>query len=225
MVACGQMATHFKHWMHVFSSHTGISSARLRFSYCAVPVGNEPSFGNALTGSSSPSPAGDLAEHVAHKLRRVRRDRRQQRAGAVQLCGPPPTTSCRLRQRVVHGLQIHLDDFIALFAVGFLDGIFDRVNRLVLRQHAGEREEADLHDGVDASAHAAFARDLGGVDDVELRLLREQRLLHRRRQRGPDFVLASAACSAGTCRRTPGCGAFRSVRGTPADGTRRNSRW
>src|SRR6185312_9660972 len=54
MVACGQIATHFRHWMQVFSSQTGISSARLRFSNCAVAVGKVPSFGNALTGNSSP---------------------------------------------------------------------------------------------------------------------------------------------------------------------------
>ena len=32
MQACGQITTHLPHWMQVFSSHTGISSARLRFS-------------------------------------------------------------------------------------------------------------------------------------------------------------------------------------------------
>ena len=37
-----------------------MSSARLRFSYCAVAVGNVPSTGNALTGRSSPSPAVSL---------------------------------------------------------------------------------------------------------------------------------------------------------------------
>ena len=96
----------------------------------------------------------------------------------------------KVRECVVHGLQIHLDDFVAFLAVGFFDGIFDRVNRLVLGQHAGERKEADLHDGVDASAHAAVARDFGGVDHEKFCLLGEQALLHRRRQLGPDFVLA-----------------------------------
>ena len=57
MVACGQMATHFKHWIQVFSSHTGISSAMLRFSHCAVPVGKVPSMGILETGRSSPRPS------------------------------------------------------------------------------------------------------------------------------------------------------------------------
>ena len=94
-----------------------------------------------------------------------------------------------MRERVVHGLQIHLHHLVALFAVGFLDGFLDGVNRLVLRQHAGQREETDLHDGIDAAAHAAVARDFGGVNDEELRLLGEQAFLHRRRQFRPDLVL------------------------------------
>src|SRR5438067_11858558 len=42
MAACGQMATHLRHWMHMASSQTGISRARLRFSYWAVAVGKVP---------------------------------------------------------------------------------------------------------------------------------------------------------------------------------------
>ena len=40
--------------MQIFGSQMGISSAIERFSYCVVPVGNVPSMGMALTGSSSP---------------------------------------------------------------------------------------------------------------------------------------------------------------------------
>ena len=58
-------------------------------------------------------------------------------------------------QRAVNGLQIHLDDFFALLAIGFLNGLFDGGDRLVARQHAGNGEETDLHDGVDAPLHAA----------------------------------------------------------------------
>src|SRR5262249_441773 len=50
MTAWGQTIAHLPHWMHVIGSHTGISMAMLRFSYCAVPVGNVPSQGSALTG-------------------------------------------------------------------------------------------------------------------------------------------------------------------------------
>ncbi len=40
--------------MQIAASHTGISRAMLRFSHFAVPVGQVPSTGSALTGSMSP---------------------------------------------------------------------------------------------------------------------------------------------------------------------------
>src|SRR5579872_7427282 len=57
MTACGQTIAHLPHWMQIFESHAGISSARLRFSQREVAVGKVPSQENALTGSSSPRPA------------------------------------------------------------------------------------------------------------------------------------------------------------------------
>ena len=55
--ARGQTMAHLPQSMHRSGSHTGIDSARLRFSHLAVPVGKVPSTGSALTGSRSPSPA------------------------------------------------------------------------------------------------------------------------------------------------------------------------
>jgi hypothetical protein len=43
--------------MQMLGSQTGISRASARFSQRAVPVGNVPSTGSALTGNRSPSPA------------------------------------------------------------------------------------------------------------------------------------------------------------------------
>ena len=43
--------------MQMSGSQTGISSVMIRFSHCVVPVGNVPSTGIALTGSTSPLPA------------------------------------------------------------------------------------------------------------------------------------------------------------------------
>src|SRR5215470_13600019 len=57
ITACGHTMAHLPHWMQVFASHTGISSAMLRFSHLLVPVGYVPSGGKALTGISSPWPA------------------------------------------------------------------------------------------------------------------------------------------------------------------------
>src|SRR4029453_7884686 len=61
MAACGHTTPHSLHWMQTFGSHTGISSARFRFSHFAVPTGQVPSTGNALTGSRSPLPASITA--------------------------------------------------------------------------------------------------------------------------------------------------------------------
>ena len=131
--------------------------------------------------------AGELAEDTADELRRVDRHRRQERSGAVHL-GARQADFMQMRERVIHRLQIHFHHLVALFGVGLLDGIFDGFNGLVARQHAGEGEEADLHDGVDAAAHAAVTGDFGGVDDKEFRLFLDQRFLHGRGQLRPDLV-------------------------------------
>ncbi len=57
MAACGQTIAHLPQSMHRSASQIGISVATVRFSTHAVPVGNVPSGGMALTGSRSPSPA------------------------------------------------------------------------------------------------------------------------------------------------------------------------
>ena len=131
--------------------------------------------------------AGNFAKHVANESRRIRRDRWQQRTSAIDLeiCHVHFVQIC---QRVIHGFQIHLNNFITFLAVGFLDGVFNSCNRFIFWQHAREREKANLHDGVDASAHATFARDLRSIDDVELRFFREQRFLQRCRQSCPNFI-------------------------------------
>ena len=57
IAACGQTMAHLPQSMQMSASQIGSSWAIARFSYCAVPVGNVPSTGNADTGSRSPSPA------------------------------------------------------------------------------------------------------------------------------------------------------------------------
>ena len=59
--ACGHTIAHLLHWMHTLASQTGSWLARLRFSQRAVPVGQVPSAGKALTGSRSPWPASMTA--------------------------------------------------------------------------------------------------------------------------------------------------------------------
>ncbi len=57
IAACGHTSAHLLHWMQSPGSQTGISTAMLRFSHCAVAVGHVPSTGKADTGSRSPWPA------------------------------------------------------------------------------------------------------------------------------------------------------------------------
>ena len=136
---------------------------------------------------------GEPAQHVPDELRRVGRDGREQVAAAIEALGQRHFV--QMFECVVHGLEVHGHDFLAFFAVGFLDGIFDGFDGLVARQHAGKREETDLHDGVDASAHAAVARHPGRVNHVKLRLLGDERFLRRRGQPGPDFLLRKGVLS------------------------------
>ncbi len=79
MVACGQTITHLPHSMHRSGSHTGTSSAMLRFSHCAVAVGHVPSAGRRSRGARRLGPP---------KFRRSRsarsRARQRDRRGAVE---------------------------------------------------------------------------------------------------------------------------------------------
>ena len=88
-------------------------------------------------------------------------------------------------ERFVDGLHVLLDDVFTLPAVRVANRLADRFDGFVARQNLRDREEADLHDGVHARSHAGVTRDLVGVDDVELRFLRDQLLLHLPRQVSP----------------------------------------
>ncbi len=80
---------------------------------------------------------------------------------------------------MIHGLVIHLDDALTLAAVGFLDGVLNAGDGLILGQHARKGKEAGLHDGVDPPTQTGGICHLVGVDDVELQLLLDNALLHR----------------------------------------------
>jgi hypothetical protein len=105
----------------------------------------------------------------------------------------------------VHGFDVHGDNLFALLAVAFLDRILDVRDGFVSRQHAGEREKADLHDRVDASAHAALPGNFETIDHVKLQLLRDELPLHRLRQFAEGFIRRNAVFIR-TC--PPGCAYF-----------------
>ena len=71
----------------------------------------------------------------------------------------------------VDRVPVLFDDFVALLTVGLLRGCFHVIDGFFHRDHVGELEEGTLHDGVDASTHADFARKFDRVDVVEAELL------------------------------------------------------
>ena len=90
------------------------------------------------------------------------------------------------RERAVDGRLVPFHHLFALFAVALLDRLLDAFEGLGQRQHAAEGEEADLHDGVDASAEAGSAGDGTGVNRVEPQLLRDDLLLRFRGEAVPE---------------------------------------
>ena len=184
-------------------SHTGISTARSRFSHCAVAVGHVPSTGNALTGSASPLPAIITAVTRCTK------------SGAS-----PATTAGRLRvavaavgngylvqmrQRRVDRGAVLLDHGRPGLAIGRFDRLPDMGQRVLARQDAGDGEEAGLHDGVDAHPETRRARDFVGVDDEDARALFEQRAFAPRARRCCQTV--SGPCVVLSRNTPPGCNA------------------
>ena len=129
--------------------------------------------------------------HVAHEVRRVRRNRRTD----VELRRDRGRDLhfVQVFERGIHGGEVLAHDGLAALAVGLLDGVLDGGDGFVARQHAADGEEAGLHDGVDAAAHAGRLRHLDGVNHVELQLLLDDLLLRRARQVVPHLVRAERA--------------------------------
>lgn len=67
----------------------------------------------------------------------------------------------------IDGGVVLLNDGFALLAVCFFGSFFDFFDGLGFGQDAGEFEEACLHDGIDARAHARRFGDFTSVDDEE----------------------------------------------------------
>ena len=83
--------------------------------------------------------------------------------------------------------EVLLDNSVTLLTVGLLNGFLDLFNGFVTRQNAGDGEEAGLHDGVDAAAHAGLLGNGESVDRVELQLLFNDGFLTFDRELVPDF--------------------------------------
>ena len=129
IAACGHTRAHWLHWMQIFESHTGISSAMLRFSHFAVPVGHVPSTGNALTGSRSPLPAritdvifwtksGAFSDTSGGRVR-------------VALTAAGNGNLVHLGERLIHHLAVAAHDLRPALAVALLDRLLDLRDGLV----------------------------------------------------------------------------------------------
>ena len=93
-----------------------------------------------------------------------------------------------MRERLIDDLAVAAHDLGPALAVGLLDRLLDVRDRFVARQQARDREEARLHDRVDARAHAGALRQVVGVDREEADLLVDDLFLHLPRQVVPDLV-------------------------------------
>ena len=78
----------------------------------------------------------------------------------------------------VHGSPVHLDDVLALLAVGLLDGLLQILFGIFHGNDLREREERGLHDHVDPVAQTDLDAQVGSVDGVELDVVLGDVLLH-----------------------------------------------
>ena len=127
-------------------------------------------------------PGGDVAHEGWRPLRHSRRPLEGARHGGGNL------HRVQVGQRLIHCGKIGAHQIGALGPVAYLDGVFDPPDRVLARQHAGNREEAGLQDGVDPLAEPHRARHLRGVDHEEAELLFQDLRLHRTGQVIPDGI-------------------------------------
>ncbi len=99
----------------------------------------------------------------------------------------------KVGEGAVHGGKVLLHHGFAALAVSLLDRLLDSGDGFIAGQHAADGEEAGLHDGVDAPAHAGFLGHAVAVDHVEPQFLGDDLPLHGTGQLIPDFILAERA--------------------------------
>ena len=141
--------------------------------------------GHGANGEVVPFPGHDFAQHIPHEGGRI--VGHPLVGGGVAL-GRANGDFEQVFQGAVYRLHVHGDDFFTLLAVGFADGFLNGCDGLIPGHHPGQGEEAHLHDGVDAVAHAGVARHLVGIDAVDLQPLVDDLLLQLLGQAYPGFL-------------------------------------
>src|SRR3569832_165822 len=91
-------------------------------------------------------------------------------------------------ERSVDCGEVLAHDCLASFAVGLADELLDLGDCFVTLEHAAEREEARLHDGIDPVTELTPPRNAGGVDRKNLELFLDDDLLSRGRKMLPNVV-------------------------------------
>jgi hypothetical protein len=142
--------------------------------------------GKRADGKHVAAECEDGRDHVAHEVRRRIRDEREAQALAGRLCRD--ANLVQVRHGAVDRGKVLLDDRFSLLRVRFFRRALDRLDGLVARHHARQREEAGLQDRVHAGAQAEARRHAGRIDDVELEFLFDDLLLHVPRDLVPDVV-------------------------------------
>ena len=159
----------------------------------------------------------DCAQHVVLELRSSRE--RGRNFGLAAYCLRNLDLE-QVRQRGIHGLHVLLDHVFALAPVSVANGLADRFDGFVARQNFGDREEADLHDGVRARAHAGILCDLVRIDRVQFRFLGDELRLNLTGQVIPHFIFSKGTVDQENCRPVPTNSACRSAREISIDGRR-----
>ena len=146
---------------------------------------------HAVVGDLADGQLVALAGHDpgGHVLHEVGRGRRHQ-LGLVVVAGHRRghLDAVEIGDRLVDRVVVHLHDLLAPLAVGLVDGLLDGGDGLFRRDDVREVEEAGLHDGVDAPAHAGLLGHLVGVDGVDLEAQLDDPLLGLVGQPVPDLL-------------------------------------
>ena len=74
---------------------------------------------------------------------------------------------------------VHVDDLLALAAVGGDNRILEILDRIVERNDVGELEERRLHNHVEASAKTELTRNVNGIHRIELNVVACDKAAHR----------------------------------------------
>ena len=127
----------------------------------------------------------NFAKHIANKLGSARRYRRKD----VKRRGYPVRNLHfkQMRQSLVDRIKIPFEDGFTAVAIGLFNGLLDGRDRFNARQDTADGEEAGLHDGVDAAAHAGITGYGVGVDDENPQAFLDDLLLEFPGQVIPHF--------------------------------------